>query len=226
MKANIQTICVALLWLCMATATEARGQADTRKDVNTDKLHAWQGEVEYLEGQVHLNDLTIELGATVHPESVLRTANDSLCEVHFFDQNIFRVLEKTVVHFNLTQLELIFNIKSGAFAAVFEKLNALEGRSLKVQSPVTAAGIRGTAFFIKVENNASTYVCACNGTLSLSPSGGSEDDAFILQAKHHAARRIVRRGDRTVVETAPLLYHSDEGMNQLAAKINMTINWE
>lgn len=84
-------------------------------------------------------------------------------------------------------------------------------------------GVRGTAFFVEAESEDSTYVCTCNGRLSLTnvESGRSRR----VRADHHKAYRFVRVGEAVERRTAPMQSHTDEEMEEVAAVIGSTIEW-
>ena len=85
------------------------------------------------------------------------------------------------------------------------------------------AGVRGTCFFVKVEDDNSTYVCCCNGSLHL--EGVVGEFSKNIAGSHHREVRVTRAGGETEVSSAPLLYHTDEDVEAIAAKIGETIDW-
>ncbi len=69
------------------------------------------------------------------------------------------------------------------------------------------AGVRGTAFYIKVEDPDNSYVCTCNGTLT---QGKPDRKAKI---------RV------TTSSRSGLLYHDNALIYQLAAKAGTRLVW-
>jgi hypothetical protein len=113
---------------------------------------------------------------------------------------------------------------------VLDRLQELAGSpSFEVRTHTAVGGVRGTVFFVSVESEESTYICTCNGETDLS---GSSDDAdradrasTAVDADYHTAYRFVQEGATVSYQSAPLLYHTDEEMDTLAAKIGVTIPW-
>ncbi|MBI9099981.1 MAG: hypothetical protein JEY91_15980, partial [Spirochaetaceae bacterium] len=113
--------------------------------------------------------------------------------------------------------------EKGAFSAVLTKLDKfLNGeKEFTVSSPSTVAGVRGTVFFMKVEDENNTYLCICNGAIVADRTESELD----MQADHHKAYRFTKEGDIVTSEPAELLYHNDEMIERVAGKINYTIPW-
>jgi hypothetical protein len=84
-------------------------------------------------------------------------------------------------------------------------------------------------FFVSVESDESTYICTCNGETELSASAeeaaAAQAASTEVDSDYHTAYRFVQEGARVRYQSAPLLYHTDEEMNDLAAKIGVTIPW-
>ena len=82
------------------------------------------GIVEYLEGDVTVNDVPAEFGMKVPYGAVIKTAPASYCEVVFDCNNIFRIMESTIAEIKLSADSPEIRIEKGAFAALFTKLTA------------------------------------------------------------------------------------------------------
>ena len=165
-----------------------------------------------------------EFGMKVPFGSTLITGADSYCEVVFGGSNIFRIMESTVAEIKLSVKSPEITIKKGAFAALFTKLTAFTSdEPFKVKTQSTVASIRGTAFFIKVVDPDSTYVCICNGELVVSEPNGLNPADY--SSGHHKASWFNNEGGKIKVSTAPLLYHNDDDMESLASHIDEEIPW-
>lgn len=92
---------------------------------------------------------------------------------------------------------------------------------MSLRTPV--AGVRGAAFFIQVESPTSTYVRTCNGALRLADvMAGNRRE---VESDSHKALRFVDTAGGIHVSTAPLLYHRNATMDDLARKIHVRIPW-
>ncbi len=179
------------------------------------------GAVTYLAGDVLLNGNPAVEGASVKTGDKIQTGPGAFCEVVFNTGNVFTLEENTIASIDWGKYRI--TLDKGAIASVFDKLKKIIGtdRKFTIVTPSAAAGIRGTVFYIKVEDPQNTYVCTCNGELSL--SGGEKQ--FDSPAGHHKAFRFTKEGTTVRVSSAKLLYHDDAKMDALAADINQTIPW-
>jgi len=111
-------------------------------------------------------------------------------------------------------------------AFLLPRLSALDAAEPEflVDTPSAAFGVRGRAFFVALESTASSYVCACNGSLQVEDAAGGNVQE--LTGYHHKALRIKKAGDGSFEFSAPgLLFHDDDDMNNLAQRIDETIPW-
>ncbi|MDC7225196.1 MAG: FecR domain-containing protein [Spirochaetales bacterium] len=182
------------------------------------------GTVEYFDGNVTVDGVQADFGMKVGYGAIVKTGADSYCEIVFDSKNIFRIMESTVAEIRLNVEAPEIQIEKGAFAALFTKLEKLtSNESLKVRTQTTVASIRGTAFFVKVLDPETTYVCLCNGELDLAEDDGS--NAGTYSSGHHTAVYFKEADGETEVTDAPMLYHNDEDMDSLAKHIGEKINW-
>jgi hypothetical protein len=181
-----------------------------------------QGEVVYLEGEVTVDGKQCTVGQKVPDGATVGTGAASLCEIVFGKENVMRLLANTMVAFELKPASPGVHLSSGSVAIVFNKVKAL-GSTFRVATSSAIAGVRGTVFFIRVEDGNNTYVCACNGEVAVS-SRGIADTA--LSSMHHLAQRFTAKDGTTVTTKADLLYHDDALMNAVAARIGVVIPWD
>lgn len=215
---------VLIISLLIPFLISAGGQSEDSSTVSTAGSSA-DGRIEYLEGEVLVNGAAADFGTAVPYGAVVKTGTDSYCEVVFDGKNIFRIMESTVVTVMISAGSSEIDIEQGAFAALFTKLETFTSdEPFKIRTGTTLAGVRGTAFFIKVEDPDTTYVCICNGELQLSePDGGNSEN---VSSGHHKAARYKNVDGSMEISSAPLLYHTDEDMEALAARIEETIPWD
>ena len=184
-----------------------------------------KGVIEYLEGEVLLNGAEAQIGQEVDPGSTIQTGPKSFCEVVFRGKNIFQIQEDSTAEVGISRTQGTIKLEKGSLAAVFERvqrLSAQEGAFL-VKTPVANAGVRGTAFFILVENENSVYICTCNGKTELEDTGSKNQ--ITVTSERHSAYRFANSDGSIIRTTASLLYHNDTTLDELAAKIRVTIPW-
>jgi ferric-dicitrate binding protein FerR (iron transport regulator) len=181
--------------------------------------------ITYLEGEVLLEGAAAEIGAEVAAGAAIRTGGESYCEVVFNRRNIFRIEQNSLVVINIEQARGSIDLQQGSLAAVFQKLASL-GRGAEafaVRTPLAVAGIRGTVFYVRIEDPDRTYVCTCNGQIRLGDAEGGR--ALAVSSTNHKAYRFLRGTQAIEVRSAPLLYHDSSTMDGLAAKIRIFIPW-
>ena len=85
------------------------------------------------------------------------------------------------------------------------------------------AGVRGTCFLVKVEDDNNTYICCCNGSIHLEGTAG--EFTRNLAAPHHREVRVTKSATGLSMAAAPMLYHSDADVEAIAARIGEKIDW-
>ncbi|MBB6478962.1 FecR family protein [Spirochaeta isovalerica] len=181
-----------------------------------------KGKIAYMEGDVLLNSREANIGDTVNNSDTLETGPGAFCEVVFEDANVFRLDELTITRINWTESDIV--LEQGGISAVFNKLDKLirEMRDFTVSTPTTTAGVRGTVFYARVEDPDNTYVCICNGELQMNYS----DDSLNIEAQHHKAYRFTNNNGAVSWNSAPMLYHDDPQMEEVASRIDFVIPWD
>lgn len=184
-----------------------------------------QGVITYLEGEVNLEGNPAEIGQIVAPGALVSTGSEGFCEIRFGEKNIFQIMPDTLARISLDQGTGRIDLEKGTLALLLNRLAVLGGdEEFQVTTPVAIAGVRGTAFFVKVESETSTYICACNGSLDTVDASGTTE--VPLSSQHHMALRYSLDGAGQVVTSSPgLLYHGDEDMEALAERIGDSIDW-
>ena len=178
----------------------------------------------YLEGEVTVDTKAAAIGDLVALGATVKTAAQSLCEIVFNAKNLIRMSENTTLVFNPANLQSGSELQQGSLALVLKGLSAGSGGTgFIVRTRNAVAGVRGTSFFMKVEDSKTTYVCCCNGAIHLDDGAGAA--VRDIEASHHKAVRFTRSGGAVTVAEAQLLFHTDADMEAVAAKVGATINW-
>jgi len=211
-----------LLLFITALSLSANSKADTSSTVSNQEI---TGKVTYLEGEVQIDGQIAELGDIVQSGDTVETGEAGFCEVQFLGQNVFQIQEQTLLTLSFKPNNAEIDLKQGSMAALFNKLENLTSESpFRISTPTSTAGIRGTAFFVAIEDENNSYFCACNGSLFTDPGDGSE--GVLLESGHHKAIRFTRTDEGITHQSAALLYHDDATMDALATSIGETIPWD
>ena len=179
----------------------------------------------FLEGDVTLNGAPASVGDAVRAGDTLQTAADALCEIVFNARNIVHMTAGTVLKFDASQLSRGATLQKGAIAMVLRNLAALQGSEVRfsIKTSTTVAGVRGTCFFVKVEDENNTFICCCNGAIRV--EGAGREFSQNLTSPHHQEVRISRSSTGLSVGAAPMLYHGDGDVEAIAARIGESVDW-
>jgi hypothetical protein len=220
----VSVTCVVLIAMS-SFAWAAGGQEDSNAgsgQAASDTVSTVEARVEYIEGDVLLDGEPTNIGAEVPPGGRIETGADGLVDVVFGNGNALRIEENTALTMDLSDPSQGLDVRRGTVAAVFEGLRSIgvaESDDFRVRTPTAVAGVRGTAFFVRVENENSTYICTCHGELDFGPHG------MTIRAARHDARRFIREGGEVRVEQAPEIYHDSDSLNAVADVVGVTIAW-
>lgn len=208
-------ILAVLLAACLpAAALAAQGQA--KADADAPRLS-------YAVGAVAIDGKPADVGAAVPDGALLKTGPGAQAEIVFRGKNIIRVGENSAITFSLAGLKRSAQLKQGTFSAVLRKLDKALGGEFTLRTPTAQAGVRGTSFCARVDANGYSYFCACNGSLYLQDSLGGQ--GFTDASAHHKAYRFTSDGRTLKVAPAGLEYHTDADIENLAARIGETVDW-
>jgi hypothetical protein len=198
--------------LALALSAAAASGADTASIV-------------YIEGEVAMNGAPASVGDDVPAGALITTAADSVCQVVFNRRNIVHMAAGTTLRFDEKSLSRGATLRSGAIAMVLRNLAPAPAGELRfsIRTPTTVAGVRGTCFFVKVEDENNSYICACNGAIRLEGDGGAFTQS--LASSHHREVRVSRSAAGITVSAAPLEYHTDGDVEAVAARIGESIDW-
>ena len=178
-------------------------------------------------GDVRIDGKKADKDQIIANDFEIFTGPESSCEIIFGGQNIVKIFENSQMKLTLNQEEKKVNMIRGAIASVLRQLSDLlpkEKFGYSIQTPTTIAGVRGTVFFMKVEENGSTYICDCNGKLELSSPETNKWES--VEAYNHKGFRYSKSDGRYTSAGAGMLYHDNKMMNELADKIGVKIDWK
>lgn len=189
----------------------------------------YEGIMVAVSGKVFADDLPAKTGMRVMGNAFIHTEEDSFCEIVFQKESVFRIYENTQVQLDFKGKMNNLSILKGTIASMIRKISELAeeitGFRYTVKTPTAIAGIRGTAFFIRVNSKDDTYICICNGIVHVTDI--REKTKKTIRAKHHKAVRVIRtEKGRIMMEDADMILHTDAEMEALAELIGQRIDWE
>jgi hypothetical protein len=130
------------------------------------------------------------------------------------------------------QSRLVFNLAADNNELSLERgrLSGLTGALFKggyrITTPAVLAAVRGTAYYVQVEDPQNTYFCVCNGTIGLGEPGSEE--LLDISATHHNGARFTRlaEGKVQIDRNAGMLYHGDADIEKLARTLGRQMKWQ
>lgn len=189
---------------------------------------AGSGKIDSVVNQVTLNGVAAKPGQEIKEGVTLVTGPSSSADIVFSGRNVIRVMENSELVWSLKKLSM----KRGGAASVLKNLTKpSEGNdAFTVETEVAVAAVRGTTFFVQVEDDGSTYVCDCNGAVEV--GSPLTNERALAVSHHHVCYRIsavngqaVRK--RLTAKDAPApLYHDDALMQSVASRVNYRIDWQ
>lgn len=225
MKKQIWMGFLVLILVLLPQSVWSGGRSEQSESIES-LNRAIEAEMSYFEGEVWVNDEEAVPGQSIPLGSRVKTGPVSYCEITFGTENIFRIEENTLTTISIGEEKKLIDIQRGSIEAVFNRLESLAGiPDFSITTPSMIAGVRGTVFYLKVEDPRNTYLCTCNGTILQRGADQAPEQNLEVTATRHKAYRFTKTSEGTKIESAGLLYHTDETMDSVAEKIDVTIPW-
>jgi hypothetical protein len=187
------------------------------------------GKINFLAGDVTVNGKKAAAGDTVRFDDVIETGDNSTCHVIIGERNILALSPKSRLLYRITTRGSNLELTRGGLGALIRNRDFTG--DMNVRANTVTASVRGTIFYIAVENSEKTYTCVCNGRVRLIPesgnllSKGNDGGEKLVSAKHHAGHYYIKEKGSVITETAGLLYHTDKGVEKMAAAIGEKVDW-
>jgi ferric-dicitrate binding protein FerR (iron transport regulator) len=184
---------------------------------------AIKGAIVFIEGSVTIDGSKAEIGQELGSKFLIETGLASSCDIVFDEKNAIRVSQNSVARLDLSGIRKQVRLEKGGFAAVLKKLQkGASDDSFRVDTGIASAGVRGTSFCVWT-NEGESYICACNGSVHTIDSSGANEQT--LTAAHHLAKLYSKQGSAILMSPAGLEYHDDAGLESLASRIGVKIDW-
>lgn len=178
------------------------------------------------EGRVTVNGRRAAPGVLLKDGDWVATGRPGSSEIIFSDKNILRLSDGTRMKITLSGEKKTIEIVRGAFAALARGINRFGNKrpfALSVNTPTAICGVRGTAFFVRVEDSFNSYVCLCNGKMKVAAKDGN--DSVDAEASHHSAFRLSARANSVGLTPAGMEYHADADVESMAEAISEKMDW-
>ncbi|NPV00163.1 MAG: hypothetical protein HPY53_02160 [Brevinematales bacterium] len=179
---------------------------------------AGKGVLDTYTGNVTINGKPAQVGMEVADGSEITTAEGAWCDIVFPGKNIFRVYENADVIINLGSPDKQIVLKAGNIANVLYSLKDYKD-GFKIETSSSVVIVRGTVFYAASESPTNSYICCCNGTIDVVENKGGK--VAPMSAAHHMGLRVSPSG----ATNAGMDYHTDQDLDEIAKKLNLTIDW-
>lgn len=166
----------------------------------------YAGQVTHLSGSGRLNGAPLAIGAKLRAGDQLELDPGSTAAARFLFRAAIKLTDAKVVVQSAGK-GLGFDLRSGSLMS-----SVRPGGKFRVKTPLAAASVRGTEFFVNAGADGS-YICACRGRIVLE-SGTANGE---LASENHSAVGVKAASQ---VEPDTLRLHSDEDVKFVAALLN------
>jgi hypothetical protein len=168
----------------IGTVHQVTGKAWATRDASAVRKTELHAHSPLYDGDILLTDKSSELTVVLgNKEAALLVKQNSMMKVvHTENKDWLIDLKQGLSLFNVNQK----NIRPGFF---------------RVKTNAAVMGVRGTAFFVKVETGKNVFLCACFGTVTV-------DDDVVFKSTHHDFHKFIKAG---TAKTADRLIDADMG---------------
>jgi ferric-dicitrate binding protein FerR (iron transport regulator) len=177
--------------------------------------------ISFLTGTVLVNGYEATLGKVVLFGDIIETRTDSMCSITLDGKNIIGMRPDTSLVFNIKGDDALLSLKKGFLGIIIKNRKNID--NFRVNTPTVTASVRGTSFFIGVEQSEKVYTCICNGIIHY--HGDGHEKSVRNAAANHKAAYFTRRGGGVSIDPGTLKYHDDQDMEKLASQIDVRIDW-
>ena len=116
----------------------------------------YSARIDFLDGEVTVNGKPATLRQSLEATDTIKTGPDSSTEIVFNTSNVIHLEENSELKLSLLAANPAVELQSGALVAVLKRLKRLskeEQQLITVRAPTAVGSVRGTSFFVKVENS-------------------------------------------------------------------------
>lgn len=175
-----------------------------------------------IKGDVRINGKPALRGMEVGPGDVITTGRDAeLAYVIGRDAYLARANSRIELSGDATRLVLqSLRVVTGALLSVFQP-----GRPKRIQTTTATIGIRGTGIYVEAEK-LRTYACTCYGEAELVPVDDPREAEIVRTTHHEQPRYIYAKGMPRMMETAPVINHTDAELILLESLVGRQVPFD
>lgn len=190
--------------LLLAMMGAGLGTAAILREVSAQNLVPEQQGVRRVDGNVRINGQPAALGAPVRPGDVVTTGSNAYT-MFVVGRDAYLMRENSRVELAGSSL-LVGSLRllTGKLLGVFGRRDA----RLELSTHTATIGIRGTGGYLEADPDR-TYFCLCYGVADLMPVAQPQMREVYSSVHHEAPRYVYRDGSSSMMETAPLVNHTD-----------------
>jgi hypothetical protein len=173
-------------------------------------------------GDVRIGDKPAQPGTEVRPGDVVTVGRGSEA-VFVVGRDAFMARAGSRIELQGDAAKAVVSglrIVTGALLSVFEP-----GRGRRIQTSTATIGIRGTGIYVEVEEKR-TYACTCYGEAELVPVDEPKGAEVVRTTHHDQPRYIYAKGMPRMIETAPVINHTDTELILLESLVGRTVPFD
>lgn len=209
----------AWLQTAAAAAAMAAGMGGLRQALAADAVQKGMARVR---GEVRIGDAVARRGMEVRPGDVVTVGRGGEA-VFVVGRDAFMARSNTRIELSegtgrsvLAGLRLV----TGALLSVFEP-----GRERRIRTATAMIGVRGTGIYVEAETKR-TYACTCYGEVELVPVDDPKAAEVVRTLHHEQPRYIYAKGMPRMMETAPVINHTDAELVLLESLVGRQVPFD
>ena len=208
-------------WLARTAAGAAAlalAMAELRQALAADAV---QKGVARVRGEATVAGRPAKRGMEVKPDDVVTTGRDGQL-VFVVGRDAFLARSNSRIELSGAAVAAVsaLRIVSGALLSVFEP-----GGGRRIQTSTATIGIRGTGIYVEVEKMR-TYACTCYGEAELTPVDEPKEAETVRTTHHDQPRYIYAKGMPRMIETAPVINHTDSELTLLESLVGRKVPFD
>lgn len=209
----------AWLQTAAAAAAMAAGMGGLRQALAADAVQKGMARVR---GEVRIGDAVARRGMEVRPGDVVTVGRGGEA-VFVVGRDAFMARSNTRIELSegtgrsvLAGLRLV----TGALLSVFEP-----GRERRIRTATAMIGVRGTGLYVEAGTKR-TYACTCYGEVELVPVDDPKAAEVVRTLHHEQPRYIYAKGMPRMMETAPVINHTDAELVLLESLVGRQVPFD
>jgi hypothetical protein len=175
-----------------------------------------------IKGDVRINGKPAERGQRIVPGDVIVTGKNGEL-VFVAERDAFLVRANSHLEYGSEAARgavKVLRVLTGALLSVFES-----GAQREIRTTTATIGIRGTGIYVEAESRR-TYACTCYGGAVLTPVDDPQEAETVQTIYHDQPRYIYGKGMPRVIETAPVVNHTDAELQMLEFLVGRRLPFE